>query len=92
MRRLILSTATMRKSLDSRVVLVALLLVAVSGCQFLEDLGDALNATVPRIIADNGDGTVTHLGTGLVWLKDANCFGLAQWQTAIEAARSRLDA
>ena len=84
--------ATMRKSLDSRVVLVALLLVAVTGCEFLEDLGDVLNMNFPKRMADNGDGTVTDLRTGLFWLKDANCFGLAQWQTAIEAARSRLDA
>jgi len=32
----------------------------------------------PRFI-DNGDGTVTDNLTGLVWLKDANCFGPVIW-------------
>lgn len=36
----------------------------------------------PRL-ADNGDGTVTDNLTGLMWLKDANCFGSMSWQTAL---------
>jgi hypothetical protein len=32
----------------------------------------------PRF-ADNGDGTVTDNLTGLVWLKNANCFGQRTW-------------
>lgn len=28
---------------------------------------------------DNGNGTVTDLTTGLVWLKNANCFGTKKW-------------
>ena len=32
----------------------------------------------PRF-TDNGDGTVTDNLTGLIWLKDANCFGLRVW-------------
>lgn len=28
---------------------------------------------------DNGDGTVTDLHTGLIWLKHANCFGSKKW-------------
>ena len=31
---------------------------------------------------DNGDGTVTDTTTGLVWLKDANCFGRRAWPLA----------
>jgi hypothetical protein len=36
----------------------------------------------PRFI-DNDDGTVTDNKTGLVWLKDANCFGTRNWNQAI---------
>ena len=32
----------------------------------------------PRF-TDNGDGTVTDNLTGLIWLKDANCFGQKTW-------------
>jgi len=32
---------------------------------------------------DNGDGTVWDRGTGLVWLKNANCFGQQNWDTAL---------
>ncbi len=33
---------------------------------------------------DSGDGTVTDVLTGLMWLKDADCFGSTNWQTAID--------
>ena len=32
---------------------------------------------------DNGDGTITHNLTGLIWLKDANFFGLRDWSQAL---------
>ena len=32
---------------------------------------------------DNGDGTVTDNLTGLIWLKNANCFGVRNWWEAI---------
>ena len=32
---------------------------------------------------DNGDGTVTDNLTGLIWLKNANCFGLRNWEQAL---------
>ncbi|MCP4714934.1 MAG: DUF1566 domain-containing protein [Deltaproteobacteria bacterium] len=32
---------------------------------------------------DNGDGTVTDTDTGLVWLKNANCYGRQDWNTAM---------
>ena len=37
---------------------------------------------------DKGDGTVEDLLTGLIWLKDANCFGPQLWQGALEAANA----
>ena len=35
---------------------------------------------------DNGDGTVTDRLSGLVWLKNANCFGEQTWDTAMASA------
>ena len=40
---------------------------------------------VPRF-TDNGNGTATDNLTGLVWLKNANCFGTKDWAAAITAA------
>ena len=39
----------------------------------------------PRF-TDNGDGTVTDNLTGLIWLKDANCFGTRIWEDALSDA------
>lgn len=39
----------------------------------------------PRF-TDNGDGTVTDNLTGLIWLKDANCFGARTWNNALSDA------
>ena len=36
----------------------------------------------PRF-TDNGDGTVTDNLTGLIWLRNANCFGPRDWNQAI---------
>jgi hypothetical protein len=40
-------------------------------------------ALVTPRFTDNGDGTVTDNQTGLIWLKDANCFGQRAWDEAI---------
>lgn len=42
---------------------------------------------VPRF-TDNGNGTVTDNLTGLVWLKNANCFGAQNWTSALSSASS----
>lgn len=42
---------------------------------------------VQRFI-DKGNGTVTDNLTGLVWLKNANCFGSLTWTAALSAANS----
>ncbi len=39
-------------------------------------------APSPRF-TDNLNGTVTDNATGLIWLKNANCFGAQNWSTAI---------
>ncbi|MEK8020754.1 MAG: DUF1566 domain-containing protein, partial [Candidatus Parabeggiatoa sp.] len=35
---------------------------------------------------NNGNGTVTDIRTGLIWLKNANCFGRQDWKTAQQSA------
>ena len=40
---------------------------------------------------DNGDGTVTDNKTGLIWLKNANCFGGQNWETAMQSAAKLAD-
>ena len=41
----------------------------------------------PRF-TDHGDGTVTDHLTGLIWLKNANCFGPQTWSNALSAANT----
>ena len=41
----------------------------------------------PRFM-DNGDGTITDHLTGLIWLKNANCFGIHTWDDAITYSNS----
>lgn len=41
----------------------------------------------PRF-SNNGDGTITDNLTGLIWLKDANCFGSVTWATALTDSNS----
>jgi hypothetical protein len=41
----------------------------------------------PRF-TDNGNGTVTDNLTGLIWLKDANCFGARTWSDALNDCNS----
>ena len=36
---------------------------------------------------DNGDGTITDNTTGLTWTRDANLFGLKNWEAAQAACR-----
>jgi len=40
---------------------------------------------------DRGDGTVRDNTTGLIWLKDANCFGFINWYDAMAAAQALAD-
>ena len=41
----------------------------------------------PRF-TDNGDGTVKDNLTGLIWLENANCFGLRNWTNALTDANT----
>jgi hypothetical protein len=44
-------------------------------------------APVPRF-TNNSNGTVTDNQTGLVWLKNANCFGAQSWPDALNSANT----
>jgi hypothetical protein len=44
----------------------------------------------PRF-TDNGSGTVRDNLTGLIWLKNANCFGGQTWGNALSAANNLAD-
>ena len=44
----------------------------------------------PRF-TDNEDGTVTDNLTGLIWLKDANCFGEQTWAAALNECNNLED-
>jgi hypothetical protein len=46
------------------------------------DLEKGVSWPNPRF-TDNGDGTVTDNLTGLIWLKNANCFGYRTWFQAL---------
>jgi hypothetical protein len=46
---------------------------------------------VPRF-TDNADGTVTDNLTGLIWLKNADCFGQKKWNVALSDSNGLADA
>jgi hypothetical protein len=79
----------MRKQKKSMVVLAvimafvatALLLPRLTGAGKPEPNGPPN----PRF-TDNGNGTVTDNLTGLIWLKNANCFGTKNWDDAMDKA------
>jgi hypothetical protein len=64
----------------------------------LQDIYDKLTAIAADIFeiktcypshwrfCDMGDSTVLDIDTGLIWLKDANCFGLKNWDDAMAAS------
>jgi len=47
------------------------------------DIQAGVEWPAPRF-TDNSDGTITDNLTGLMWLKDANCFGNMTWQAALD--------
>jgi hypothetical protein len=51
---------------------------------------ETLLGTWPRF-ADMSDGTIRDNPSGLIWLKDANCFGHLNWSDAMAAAASLKD-
>ena len=59
--------------------------ISCSGTGQDGDIQSGVGWPVPRF-TDNLDGTVTDNLTGLIWLKDANCFGVGTWTTALSDA------
>jgi len=57
---------------------------------FLLGLSDGNGAGGNRFV-DLGNGTVRDTSTGLIWLKNANCFGTKAWQDAMDTAASLAD-
>ena len=51
------------------------------------DLQAGVAWPIPRF-TDHGDGTVTDQLTGLIWLKQANCFTPQPWANALSAANN----
>ena len=62
-------------------------------CEFKQQYAELLlNQPIPiSRFTDNNDGTFTDNLTGLIWLKNANCFGMMSWDNAILAANSLKD-
>jgi hypothetical protein len=54
------------------------------------DLQTGVPWPYPRF-TDNGDGTVTDHLTKLIWLKNANCFGVKTWADALSEANGLAD-
>jgi hypothetical protein len=59
--------------------------IACAGTGQDGDLRPGVQWPAPRF-TDNGNGTVTDNLTGLIWLKNANCFGARNWTTALSDA------
>jgi hypothetical protein len=55
------------------------------------ELQEDKHPLVAERFTDNGDGTVTDNMTGLIWLKDANCFGSLNWHEAMTAVAGLAD-
>ncbi len=51
------------------------------------ELQKGLSWPVPRF-SDNGDGTITDYLSGLIWLKNSNCFDTKSWSSALDAVNS----
>ncbi|MDD2365126.1 MAG: DUF1566 domain-containing protein [Desulfuromonadaceae bacterium] len=51
------------------------------------DIKDGVAWPIPRF-TDNSNGTVTDTLTGLIWLKNANCFGTQTWDAALASSNT----
>ena len=62
-------------------------------CEFKRQYAELLlNQPVPiSRFTDNKDGTFTDNLTELIWLKNANCFGMLHWEKARQAAKNLKD-
>ena len=70
---------------------IALLLGLAGGLAVLEASAAPPAPALPPTnsatrFTDNGNGTVTDNLTGLIWLKNANCFSIKNWNAALSDA------
>jgi len=61
--------------------------IACAGTGQDGDIRAGVASPVPRF-TDNGNGTVTDNLTGLIWLKNANCFDAQTWPNALNATNT----
>ena len=62
-------------------------------CDFMGQYGElqlGVPSPNPRF-TDNDDGTLTDNLTGLIWLKNANCFGMKDWDGAMKTVQDLKD-
>jgi hypothetical protein len=62
-------------------------------CDFMGQYGElqlGVPSPNPRF-TDNDDGTLTDNLTGLIWLKNANCFGMKDWDGAMKTVKDLKD-
>ena len=58
----------------------------------VQSSGPKKKGIIPALrFTDNGDGTIRDNLTGLIWLKNANCFGLKTWADALAECRKLAD-
>jgi hypothetical protein len=69
------------------VVAFACVLLMSVGCGHSSHNNNSVIPPSDRFV-DKGNGTVMDTQTGLVWLKNANCFGLMNWDNATAAANA----
>jgi hypothetical protein len=74
----------MRGSIISLLCVVCVLATIVAFGHW--GLQEDTHPLVAARFTDNGDGTVTDKTTGLIWLKNAKCFGALTWDEAMTAA------
>jgi hypothetical protein len=74
------------------VVLLCVVCVLVTIVAFGHwELDEGKDLPVAARFTDNHDSTVTDKMTGLIWLKNANCFGSLTWDEAMTAAAGLAD-
>ncbi len=59
--------------------------VKENGCPEPEPIASNYSSHSSYRYTDNGDGTVTDNRSGLIWLKNANCFGEQDWKAAMQS-------
>jgi len=88
-----MSSTNNRRRMTRGLFFATCLLVVIAGAALVGTGCDTSEILDPQTnhFEDNGDGTVTHTKTGLVWLKNANCFGELEWDAAMASAAALSD-